>query len=247
MPRKTRTVLSVPAVRKPPAVSAKVSPIKTADLPDPGKQRELFREISVNRNWTLGLTPTRLYNPDELVGLKGLRVYREVRRDDQVKAALALKKHAILSTGWRIVPAPGGERVGAFVEHCLREELEGSFDDDLNEILGALDFGFSCSETVWKPILDGKWRGYVALAKLATRMQETFTFRVDPYDNLLPSGVEQFGKPLPTSRFVIYAHSKEYDNYWCFIYCDRSGLPYVKSKYYRFSSYSYDRPLYIWK
>src|SRR5512143_3694783 len=72
--------------------------------PDTSKKRPLFEELATNLAWTLGLQPSTLVHPDVLIGRKGLKVYTEMRRDDQIKAALALKKHAILSTGWKVRP-----------------------------------------------------------------------------------------------------------------------------------------------
>src|SRR5678815_5921630 len=42
------------------------------------------------------------YNPDDLARRKGIKIYREMMRDEQVKAALSAKKFAVLSTGWEI-------------------------------------------------------------------------------------------------------------------------------------------------
>src|SRR6266853_2010682 len=39
-----------------------------------------------------GAQPYATFNPSQLVGLKGMQVFDEMRRDDQVKAALAFKK-----------------------------------------------------------------------------------------------------------------------------------------------------------
>lgn len=217
---------------------------------DSAKKRPLFDELSTNRGWTLGLQPSRLVNPDILIGRKGLKVYREMMRDDQVKAAMTLKKHAVLATGWRIVPAdedsPRATALAEFVDDVLREELEGDLEDDIKEILTALAFGYSVTEIVYKPVTRGRWKGKVGLSKLATRLPENFTFRVDEHDNLLPDGVEQFGKPLPASRFLIMSNAKEFDNWygrsdlheayqwwwfktntikWWSIFMDRYGIP----------------------
>ena len=42
------------------------------------------------------------YNPDELVTKKGLTIYRKMSFDEQVKASLAAKVHAVLSSGYEI-------------------------------------------------------------------------------------------------------------------------------------------------
>ena len=60
----------------------------------------IMSEISVigNNMYGVGLT----YNPDDLVGKKGLEIYKKMRIDDQIKAVLTMKKMAMLSTGWDV-------------------------------------------------------------------------------------------------------------------------------------------------
>ena len=184
------------------------------DLPRPG----LFQEISANdaRYWLPG--PRRLANPDELAGRRGLRIYAEMRTDDQVHAALKLKKHAVLSTGWDVYPPddadPTEERAAKHVKWVLEEGMDGALDDDLLEIMTANDFGFSVTEICWTPVLGGEWAGTIGLRKLATRQPKDFVFVTDAHDNLLPDGIEQFGKRYPRDRFVLAAVNKEFDNYY---------------------------------
>src|ERR1051325_8379584 len=40
------------------------------------------------------------YNPDDLARRKGIKIYRQMMQDEQVKAALSAKKLAVVSTGW---------------------------------------------------------------------------------------------------------------------------------------------------
>ena len=44
------------------------------------------------------------FNPDLLVGKKGLKIYREMRLDDQIKAVLYIKKLAVVFPSWKIAP-----------------------------------------------------------------------------------------------------------------------------------------------
>jgi Cu(I)/Ag(I) efflux system membrane protein CusA/SilA len=62
---------------------------------------ELTQEISI-ANPRVQTTTGRTFNPDYLTRIKGLKEYDKVRRDDQVKAALAFKKLAVLKSGWTI-------------------------------------------------------------------------------------------------------------------------------------------------
>src|SRR2546428_679291 len=100
---------------------------------------------------------SRPYNPSALVGRRGLRIFDEMRKDDQVKAALAFKKHTVTATDW-IVSSPEGMPadweptlfVRWVLQHLDPEEVGGgTLDHDLHEILSALEFGFSLSEKLW--------------------------------------------------------------------------------------------------
>ena len=51
--------------------------------------------------WGAGLAGSfPRYNPDDLVGKKGLAIYAKMRTDEQVKAVCTFKRDAILSRGY---------------------------------------------------------------------------------------------------------------------------------------------------
>jgi hypothetical protein len=174
-----------------------------------------------------GSWPFATYNPSHLVGAKGLAVFDEMRRDDQVKSALAFKKYACLSTGWQ-VQSPEGKPpdweptvfVKWVLEHLDPNEIGGpTVDSDLYAILTGLDYGFSVTEKVWAPIEDaGPWAGYIALKALKTRAPHYIQFAQDVYGNLLPDGVVQQTNPagkegrLPRDKFVLYSYQSQFDN-----------------------------------
>lgn len=112
-------------------------------------REEMWREISSNLRRIYGLSISPLVNPDVLVRRKGLWVYQEMMWDDAVKAAMAFKKLAVITTGWMIEP-PGtsaeeggaqAQEIAEFVEYCITT-MEGSFSDNLLDVLSALHFGF---------------------------------------------------------------------------------------------------------
>src|SRR5881296_3657938 len=72
---------------------------------------------------------------------RGLRIFDEMRKDDQVKAALAFKKHTVTATDW-IVSSPEGMPadweptlfVRWVLQHLDPEEVGGgTLDHDLQE------------------------------------------------------------------------------------------------------------------
>lgn len=155
------------------------------------------------------------YNPSILVSNKGIRIFDEIRRDDQVKAALSFKKHALLSTGWQIKsPAdkPDDWEPTLFVEEQF-DALEGTFKEAVIQILTALDFGYSVTEKVFDH--SGTQTDLVALK---TRAPHSFKFDVDEYGNLRPDGVIQENRQdtgmarLPRDKFVLLQYQEEFGN-----------------------------------
>ncbi len=96
--------------------------------------------------------PTRLFsgaimepfNPSALISRKGMRILDQMRKDDQVKAAMLFKKMAVLSTGWEIVSPEGEDQEWEqtrFMNAQLKN-LESSLEDVLLEVMTGLDYGY---------------------------------------------------------------------------------------------------------
>lgn len=158
------------------------------------------------------------FNPDSLVGRKGLRIYDRMRIDDQVKACMSLKKNAVLQSGWFIEPASDStqdEEIAQFVEFNLNN-LKGTFSNNLKEIMTALDFGYSITEKVWKVAEQGDFTGKWVYQALKTKEPHNFLFATDKYDNILKDGIinQTLGNQerLQISKFVIYSYDKEFGN-----------------------------------
>ncbi len=171
------------------------------------------------------------YNPSALVRRQGLRIFDEMRRDDQVKAALAFKKHAAIATGWQVTSPEGQppewpptQFVRWVIEHHLDpgEVGGGTLDHDLYEILSALDFGFSVTEKLFAPIDEGPFAGLVGLKALKTRAPYDFFFDQDEYGNLRADGIVQEQNTrvkngrLPRDKFVLFTYQPAFGNpYGC--------------------------------
>jgi len=171
-----------------------------------------------------------------------------MQTDDAVKAALMLKRHAVVSTGWDIAPAttkPIDLEAAEFLKYTF-EQMQGSLDDVLLAILSALPYGFSLSELVFTQYLSGPFSNKIGLKAIKTRQPYGFRFVVDAYDNLLDDGIEQFGRRLPAQKFVVYSFDSEHGNLygrsdlracydpwwmkqnvsnWWGIFMDRYGIP----------------------
>jgi SPP1 gp7 family putative phage head morphogenesis protein len=162
------------------------------------------------------------YNPSELASSKGMWVYDQMRRDDQVKAALQFKKLAVMAAGWAVTSPDGQEGDWEPTEFIATQftDMPGSFNATLLEMLTGLDFGFSVTEIVLEA------GDKATLKALKTKRPHFFNFKTDEYGNLLPDGLQQdagmnvrstgpSGRiDLPVNKFVIYSHQREFSNYY---------------------------------
>jgi len=79
--------------------------------PQPGRPRDIEKENTVLSgtqliSWTLPRSDHyEMMSADDLLTKRGYRVYREMRADDQIKAALHFKKLLIISRPWDIQPS----------------------------------------------------------------------------------------------------------------------------------------------
>jgi len=221
-------------------------------------RRPVLDEVSTNESPAFQHWPLSPYNPDDdLAQRKGLWTYEKMRTDDQVKAALKLKKGSVLSTGWEIQAAsdaPEDQDVKEFFEYVLThfDPLYGSFDDCLEEILSAVDFGFSVTEILYTVYETGPWAGKVGLRTLKTRKPHTFYFAQDAHGNLFPDGVRQGQNKYPIEKFLLYSFQRQFGNWyglsdlraayrpwwakdnvlrWWLIFLERFGIPITLGKY----------------
>lgn len=162
------------------------------------------------------------YNPDSLVGRKGLGVYEMMLVDEQVKAVVTFKRDAILGRGWQFAyddddDSLATEEKAARIKLFTRilDSMDHPFIDALRGVFSALAFGFSVSEKVYTSIeVDGVRR--VGLRALLTRDPRTFEFYTDAYGIL--SAIKQRAngglQDVDQDRVVHCAHNAEMDRYY---------------------------------
>lgn len=143
----------------------------------------------------------------ELVGLRGIKAYREMEsNDDTVGAILFAIKMLIRQVEWHI--EPGGDsakdkEAAEFVESCLYD-MQNTWTDTISEILSFLPYGWSFHEIVYKR-RNGKTRdrstsskytdGKIGWQKIPPRAQDTlYKWEYDDKDNL----VAMIQQPPPT-------------------------------------------------
>lgn len=168
------------------------------------------------------------YNPSWLVTRKGMQIYDQMRRDEQVKAALKFKKDSTLAPGWEVA-SPGDQPEDWEVTRFVRDNfvmMKGGFSQVLFNTLSALDYGHSVSEKIYKERDVGEWKGKLMVDRIQSLRPHFIDYQVDPYGVL--QGVIQRnvmgavaggtgslqGEPIPPVKMVIYTHAFEFGNFY---------------------------------
>lgn len=199
-------------------------------------QADLMKEISSSETDIQRAISPYNQNLDPVIRAKGIKIYRDMKTDDQVKACLALRKHARLSTPWSISSGEEGnseaDMYAEFIKQTL-QRMDGTLEQNLYEIYSAIDYGFSISEKVFYLIPDGDFEGKIGLKALKTKEPYYYDFKIDPYGNILglvyigPRPGSGYGglsldmnpqspmlgtvqNPYPPDKFVIYSYNREF-------------------------------------
>src|SRR3990167_11539606 len=157
------------------------------------------------------------YNPSWRVTRKGLSIYDQRKRDEQVKAALKFKKDSVLAAGWEVV-SPGDQEedweVTRFVQDTLKN-VEGGWHTVLINVLGALDYGYSVNERIYAEGPQGEWAGKLGLVRLNSIKPHYIDFVVDEFGQLQGLTQQMAGlaqQQLPVAKFILYTNRLEFGN-----------------------------------
>lgn len=159
------------------------------------------------------------YTPDDLLTKKGFPILQKMLFDPEIEGAVDSLLRVRLSSGWE-VNAGNDDDVSIeqrdFVEWNL-DNIEGSFDDDLREIMNAVPLGWSLCELVWYEITSGRFAGKIGLRAIKSRNPKYFNLWTDDFDNVRDYGVVNissfgYGEGYPREKFIIYAWQKQYEN-----------------------------------
>ena len=147
------------------------------------------------------------YNPDPHCFSNDYHIYDEMRDDEQVKAAISMKKDMALNSGWQITCE--NEEIKDFLTDNLNE-IEQPLEDVLREVLTAYEYGFSISEPVY--VLEA---GMYRWKSLMVRPPHTFTFDVNDDGSIKTIRQDQntaSGVSIPPNRLIHYVYQPEFGN-----------------------------------
>lgn len=180
-------------------------------------QPQLITAYQTSSMYTLRGIPR--YNPDNLVGRKGLRVYSDMMNDEQVKAVMNFRRDAVTARAWTLRFEEGcdlpeeeqASRVSLMTR--LINEMDGSFVDALNAILRAMIYGYSVTEKIYD-YCEVEGLNYYYVAQVQAKPLDTFWFECDAYGRItkfyqLLGGVKN---ELDLEKFIVMVHNPEEDN-----------------------------------
>jgi SPP1 gp7 family putative phage head morphogenesis protein len=152
------------------------------------------------------------YNPDPLARSNNYAIYDEMRKDDQIKACLSLKKDMVIGAGWEI--NSDDEEVKEFFTKDLEDlndsaSVDSSFENCLRDMLSFYEYGFSVSEVVGK-LVDGMYH----LSAIKTRSAHSWQFDLDAKGDLrkLIQTTGTGDKVLDAKNFLIATYQPEFGN-----------------------------------
>ncbi len=166
----------------------------------------------------LSYTP---YFDDEVLDRKKIKVYQQMMTDDEISSCIDTLKTIRLSSGWGVLPASNNERDVAIKDFVVfnLENLENSFEDDLREIMSAVEYGVSINELIWRVCDKGEYKGKIIIGNIKQKNPDKFNLWTDDFGNLQEYGVVNvsaydFGRKYPTEKFIIYSFAKQFENIW---------------------------------
>lgn len=199
------------------------SPITLTEPIEATRQALLDAQAYVDPSRLFGGRLSLPYNPSVLVTRKGLNVFDQMKRDEQVKAALLFKKHAVLASDWEVVSPADQDvdwEVTEFVRSALRA-LPGGIAAALRSVMLGMDYGYSVTEKVYAEG-EGTFAGRLVIARLVSAKPHYFDFVTNRSGQVLlllqkyvpgagTGGASQFLEFSP-DKFIVYTHEREFEN-----------------------------------
>lgn len=196
-------------------MAGRVSPLSK---PYPQQTPDKVTTYENSSLWGFGADGRR-FNPDDLVGKKGLKIYGDMVADEQVKAVVDFKLSAIIARGWtfefdedsELSDDKKSERVRVFKR--VIKNMRGSFQDALDAIASGREYGFSQTEKVYGDINIGG-KTYRGINKLLTRDPCTFEFKADDYGELVSVTQKVTGGrqlEVDQAKMIRYVHRPRFD------------------------------------
>lgn len=167
---------------------------------------------------------------DTVLRQKGgsLDVYKEVLRDDQVKATFQQRRTMVTSSPWTVDPGDDNDPRAVDAAEALAANLEHiAFDRITDRMLFAIFYGFAVGEVLWE-VRDG----LIQIADVRVRDRARFKFGIERELYLyLPDGNVEL---MPERKFWVTSTGADHDDepygmglaHWLYwpVYFKRNGI-----------------------
>lgn len=159
-------------------------------------------------------TQLKPWNPDDLYQKTGnYEIYEDMMHDDQISVCMTIKKDLVIGAGWELYSKDEENDLQDIIQDVqtrLEDDPQVSFNDSLEEILSAYEYGLSLTEKIFKLKEDGT----LSLECLKTRHPNTFLIYTDDKGNV--SEYCQRGKskdlPIDPKCLIHYVNNRKFQN-----------------------------------
>ncbi|HFD31311.1 MAG TPA: DUF935 family protein [Gammaproteobacteria bacterium] len=163
----------------------------------------------------------RRYNPDDLIGRKGVLIYKRMMTDEQVKAALRFRRNSVTARGWAFKfddsETLSDEEMELRIDVLTKAltSMKGSFRSALNGIMSSMHNGFSLSEKTFKSF-NFKGKPYWGIKAIRLKPFDTFYFNVEGTGELVSVSQDFDGTitEIDLDRMIHHVHNSEVDYYY---------------------------------
>jgi hypothetical protein len=151
------------------------------------------------------------YNPDKI----GIDTYdKMINYDSQVRKGLDILEMGVLYVPWEIKhPDPA---IVEFLTWSLKRLRHPTFTEALREIMSAIGYGFSVTESIWEYAPEKKKWTLRQNLGLKTLDPLKITFYTDSKGHLLKIGQKIGGSDndLPLDRTIVFSYNKKFGNWY---------------------------------
>lgn len=157
------------------------------------------------------------YNPSDIVGFKGLRVFDVMRKDEQVKSSIAFKKFSVVAAGYDIVSPEGVPDDWEPTEFCKWsfDSLPGSITDRIMAMLTSIEYGYAASEILWgEPLKGGPFARKWPVEDIVSIKPHSFQFEQDQQGKVKEIIQNASGEDIhiPIEKVVLMTYQGEWSN-----------------------------------
>ena len=195
----------------------------------------LGKEMGIYKDTTYEMKDQEDINPDQF----GIDVWDKMLTDGQVKSGLDMIKLSVTSRGYTITGTSDESRQYADFLTDMFRYLQGNLEDNIIEMLTALEYGYSVTEKVIEQ-REGKY----VLKKLKTLNPNTITLKTNKFGDL-EYARQRIGLKdikIPSDKVILYSHDKRFGNpYGRSILRTTYKHWFIKDKIYKFANIAYER------